>query len=131
MRIKFLTPPSSVVQIAENYLAFTVFSRFSCPSMSVTVRGQQPQLVGLGVGLEMAQGKNKLTALALKNAPGNVVQDGGGLSLTRTPTGGKWTYRYSIAGRRRDMGIGTYPDVTLAEARRERDKWAAVLVSGL
>ena len=87
--------------------------------------------MGLGVGLEMVQGKNKLTALALKSAPGNVVQDGGGLSLTRTPTGGKWTFRYTIAGRRRDMGIGTYPDVTLAEARRERDKWAAVLVSGL
>lgn len=28
------------------------------------------------------------------------------------------------------MGLGTYPGVGLAEARRERDKWQAVLVSG-
>jgi integrase len=81
----------------------------------------------------LANGKNKLTALALKNATGKVIQDGGGLMLVRAADGetGAWTYRYSLAGKRRDMGLGSYPDVTLAAARRERDKWQAVLLSGI
>ncbi|WP_394326130.1 Arm DNA-binding domain-containing protein [Rhodobacter capsulatus] len=32
--------------------------------------------------------------------------------------------------RRRDMGLGSLDAVTLAQARRERDRWAAVLASG-
>ena len=79
----------------------------------------------------MAKGKNKLTAVALKAATGNVVQDGGGLMLVRSATGQKWTYRYMLAKRRRDMGLGAYPDVSMAEARKERDKWAAVLQTGI
>lgn len=41
-----------------------------------------------------------------------------GLALQVTPGGARcWTLRVSIAGRRRDMGLGAYPDVTLAKAR--------------
>jgi integrase len=79
----------------------------------------------------MGRGKNKLTAAALKAKPVGMVQDGGGLMLDKTAEGGKWIYRYSIAGRRRDMGLGAYPEISLAAARAERDKWAAVLQSGL
>lgn len=81
----------------------------------------------------MANGKNRLTALGLKNASGKVVQDGGGLMLVRSGDGegGGWVYRYSLGGKRRDMGLGAYPDVSLANARRERDKWQAVLATGI
>ena len=51
--------------------------------------------------------------------------------LDRAETGGKWLYRYSLSGQRREMGLGSYPDVGLADARKARDKWAAVLSGGL
>ena len=42
----------------------------------------------------------------------------GGLLLQITPNGAKtWLLRYSLNGRRRHMGLGGYPDVTLAQAR--------------
>lgn len=44
--------------------------------------------------------------------------DGLGLSLLVTPTGGRcWVQRLTIAGRVREMGLGGYPVVTLAQAR--------------
>lgn len=47
-----------------------------------------------------------------------------GLALNVSGTGARsWILRCSIAGRRRDMGLGGYPDVTLADARRRaRDR---------
>ena len=44
--------------------------------------------------------------------------DGGGLYLRVTsPTACSWVFRYMIDRRAREMGLGKYPDVTLAEAR--------------
>jgi integrase len=44
--------------------------------------------------------------------------DGGGLYLQISPAGTKsWVFRFSLAGRRRDMGLGPLADVTLAQAR--------------
>jgi integrase len=44
--------------------------------------------------------------------------DGGGLYLQISPAGTKsWVFRFSLAGRRRDMGLGPVADVTLAQAR--------------
>ena len=49
-----------------------------------------------------------------------MLHDGGGLYLRITPTRAKsWVFRFQIAGKRRDMGLGPYPDVTLAEAREK------------
>ena len=31
-----------------------------------------------------------------------------------------WVLRYQIGGRRRDMGLGPYPEVGLADARERR-----------
>jgi hypothetical protein len=45
--------------------------------------------------------------------------DGGGLYLQVAPGGGKsWVYRYQVAGRRRDMGLGPASIYGLAEARQ-------------
>lgn len=44
--------------------------------------------------------------------------DGDGLLLAVSPTGRRsWTLRYQKDGVRRDMGLGRYPDVSLADAR--------------
>ncbi|KQB15132.1 integrase arm-type DNA-binding domain-containing protein [Rhodobacter capsulatus] len=74
--------------------------------------------------------RDKLTAVKIRAAAPGRYGDGAGLYLDRTEDGGKWLYRYTIAGRRRDMGLGSLDAVTLAQARRERDRWAAVLASG-
>lgn len=72
----------------------------------------------------------KLTNLGIKNAPDGKHEDGGGLRLVKKGNAGKWVYRYSRLGKRREMGIGTYPALSLADARRERDKWAQILNQG-
>ncbi len=74
--------------------------------------------------------RHKLKALDVSNAATGRLYDGDGLMLDRSETGGKWLWRYTCAGKRREMGLGTYPAVTLAAARKARDKWAAVLASG-
>lgn len=75
--------------------------------------------------------KNRLTAIQIKNAPDSgSLSDGGGLILVRRNGNGKWVYRYSYLGKRRDMGLGSQADLTLSEARKARDQWAKVLASG-
>lgn len=47
------------------------------------------------------------------------------LRVAAPPTARSWIMRYSFEGRRRDMGLGSYPEVTLEEARelvREKRK---------
>lgn len=78
----------------------------------------------------MARVKNKLTALGIRKAGPGIMQDGGGLMLHRSEDSGRWVFRYSIAGRRRDMGLGTLDEVSLADARKARDRWAMVLSEG-
>ena len=59
-----------------------------------------------------------LTALKVKNAkPGRHV-DGRGLCLLVKPSGARtWVLRMQKDGRRRDYGLGSALDVSLAEAR--------------
>jgi len=67
----------------------------------------------------MARQIERLSArrVQLAGKPG-MHPDGGGLYLRIGPTGAKsWVYRYQLAGRRHDMGIGPYPLVSLADAR--------------
>jgi integrase len=45
--------------------------------------------------------------------------DGGGLTFTLSAAGtASWTLRYYQNGKRRELTLGNYPDITLAEARR-------------
>lgn len=74
----------------------------------------------------MARQRNKLTALQTKKPVFDTISDGGGLYLVR----GKWIYRFSLAGRRRDMGLGALVNVSLSDARKERDKWEAYVFDG-
>lgn len=58
-------------------------------------------------------------------------EDGEGLRLVVKNTGRKsWVFRYQLAGKRREMGIGAYPDVTLKAARVAAAQQRSLLASG-
>lgn len=67
----------------------------------------------------MALDVKTIAALKPREAPYR-VSDGGGLLLLVRPTGAKlWIARITVDGKRRDMGLGGYPTVTLKEAREK------------
>jgi integrase len=54
-----------------------------------------------------------------------------GLSLAVSPQGGKsWHFRYYWHGKQKRMSLGTYPEVSLREARQARDEARSLLVRG-
>ena len=58
------------------------------------------------------------------------VSDGGGLHLLVKPNGSKlWRLSYRFDGKQKTLAFGSFPDVTLAEARRKRDAAKEVLAS--
>ncbi len=62
----------------------------------------------------------KLTARKVETAKAGKYGDGGGLQLAVAPTGRKkWVLRFLWQGAPREMGLGSYPEVTLAEAREK------------
>ena len=57
--------------------------------------------------------------------------DGGGLYLYIGKTGRKsWVQRITIAGRRRDIGLGGFPSVSLAKARQKAYENRAIVAEG-
>lgn len=61
----------------------------------------------------------KLTAIGIKSLPSGKYEDGRGLRIAISKSGhGKWVYRYTIHGQRREMGLGQYPAVSLKQARK-------------
>src|SRR5262245_49428124 len=67
----------------------------------------------------MQRSLHRLSPLAVQRASTRgFLHDGGGLYLQVTETGAKsWAFRFMINKRRRDMGLGPYPAVSLAAAR--------------
>ena len=77
-----------------------------------------------------------LTTTAIRNAkPGEKTArlfDGGGLYLEVTPAGGKWwRLKYRYAGKEKRLSLGTYPDVSLKDARGRRDEARRLLSEGI
>jgi len=59
-------------------------------------------------------------------------EDGDGLRLVVKPTGRKsWLLRFQLAGRRREMGLGSYPEVSLKSARLEANTKRRHLIDGV
>ena len=57
--------------------------------------------------------------------------DGRGLFLYVKPTGARsWVLRYQVQGRRHDLGLGAYPDVTLAMARQKATEARRLILNG-
>lgn len=75
--------------------------------------------------------KNRLTAGFLKAPKPGKHCDGAGLWLVvREDGGAQWVLRVTVHGRRREMGLGGYPALGLAEARKQATRWRAVVASG-
>ncbi|MGF6199227.1 tyrosine-type recombinase/integrase [Pseudomonas laurylsulfatiphila] len=59
-------------------------------------------------------------------------EDGDGLRLVVKPTGRKsWLLRFQLAGRRREMGLGSYPEVSLKKARKDASDKRGQLSDGV
>lgn len=59
------------------------------------------------------------------------IADANRLFLMVTPSGGKlWRWNYGYDGKNKTMAFGTYPLVSLADAREKRDEAYAVLCEG-
>ncbi len=75
--------------------------------------------------------KYRLTAGFLKAPRPGKHCDGAGLWLVvREDGGAQWVLRITVHGRRREMGLGGYPTLGLAEARKQATRWRAVAASG-
>jgi len=75
----------------------------------------------------------KLTAKKIENLtlPGT-YEDGDGLRLFIKPNGKKyWVLRFQLAGKRREMGLGTYPAIGLKEARQKSSDRRRLLRDGI
>lgn len=76
-----------------------------------------------------------LTDIAIRNAKPRAkpykLGDAQGLFLLVQPAGGKlWRLKYRVDGKEKKLGIGTYPEVSLAEARRRRDEARELMAAG-
>ena len=61
---------------------------------------------------------NRLTFAKVKSAKLGFHPEGGGLYLRVDPSGARrWVQRITINGKQRNMGLGPFPEVSLAEAR--------------
>ena len=78
---------------------------------------------------------NKLSATQVRQAKFTgkpyKLHDGGGLSLRVRKSGTDWVLRYMRDRRSREMTLGKFPAVPLADARRRRDEARAMLADGL
>jgi len=60
------------------------------------------------------------------------LKDGGGLFLLVQPNGSRlWRYRYRIGKHENMFAVGAYPEVTLENARQERDSARALVRKGI
>ncbi|MCY4054093.1 MAG: integrase arm-type DNA-binding domain-containing protein [Hyphomicrobiales bacterium] len=78
----------------------------------------------------------KLTDSAVRNAkPGSKtyrLPDGRGLYLVVPTTGNKrWLFRYRFAGKENAISFRLYPEVSLKDARRQREEARELLIKGI
>lgn len=76
-----------------------------------------------------------LTDTAIRNAKPRSkpykLSDSLGLFVLVQPSGGKlWRLKYRFDGREKKLGFGTYPDVSLVAARKQRDKARELIAVG-
>ncbi|MCG8093096.1 MAG: tyrosine-type recombinase/integrase [Candidatus Thiodiazotropha endolucinida] len=75
---------------------------------------------------------HKLSPAKVKNAGPGKYDDGGGLKLVVSNAGAKkWVLRYTINAKRREMGLGSYPDVKLGEVRNDASDFHKLVTKGV
>ncbi|WP_375695389.1 tyrosine-type recombinase/integrase, partial [Bartonella sp. AC90GZZY] len=74
---------------------------------------------------------NRLNARSVATLGAGKYNDGAGLLLHKRKDGGaQWILRYTLHGRRREMGLGALRDVSLKQARELATGWRSVLREG-
>ena len=74
---------------------------------------------------------NRLSSQFVKTAPVGKHCDGAGLWLVKRDDGGaQWVQRVTVHGRRREMGLGGFPALGLANARKLSERWRNVASAG-
>ncbi len=74
---------------------------------------------------------NRLSSQFLKSAPVGKHCDGAGLWLVKRDDGGaQWVQRVTVHGRRREMGLGGFPALGLADARKLGERWRKMASAG-
>lgn len=76
-----------------------------------------------------------LTDIAIRNAKPRPkpykLADALGLFVLVQPSGGKlWRIKYRVEGREKKLGFGTYPEVSLSDARKRRDEARELIAAG-
>ena len=75
--------------------------------------------------------QNRLSASFVKSAPVGKHCDGAGLWLVKRDDGGaQWVLRVTVHGRRREMGLGGFPSLGVAEARKQAERWRTLAKQG-
>ena len=75
---------------------------------------------------------HKLSQRKVDTAGPGKYEDGGGLRLVVSNSGARrWVLRYTVHGKRREMGLGRYPDVGLADARTQALRHRRQLATGV
>ncbi|PHP64571.1 integrase [Zhengella mangrovi] len=75
---------------------------------------------------------NALNPMKAKNLAAGKYADGQGLWLVKRSKGaGKWILRIVVGGKRREMGLGPWPDVAVAEARERASESRRKLRDGI
>lgn len=94
------------------------FQPIFAPVTSVLIRGVPRASGGTSGGTE-GEKMGKLTANQVKNlVEAGTYEDGEGLRLLVKPSGRKtWVLRFQLNGKRREMGLGSYPQLDLKKAR--------------
>ena len=77
-----------------------------------------------------------LTATQVKNAKGKdkpyKLTDGQGLYLQVTPSGSKlWRFKYFFGGKEKLLAFGSYPEISLLDAREKRDAARKQVANGV
>ena len=84
----------------------------------------------------MAKAIVPLTATQIKNIKPKEkdykIFDGGGLFLLVAKTGGKrWRLKYRFSGKEKVLALGTYPDISLKEAREKREYYRNLVTNNI
>jgi integrase len=86
----------------------------------------------MGREMDMARTLNRLTALKIARTNTNgLYADGGGLYLRVKGGSRGWVFRFTLHGRKREMGLGAAHTLTLAEAREKARESRKLLLQGV
>lgn len=121
-----LSRRSDRIQQHMYHTVLTSFSILVSPDQSSTMDSNWG--VNWGVGMAL----HKLTSRKIATATQGKYEDGGGLRLVVSKRHAKsWIFRFMLNKKRREMGLGPYPVVSLAAAREKAHTARQLLLAGI